>query len=434
MLREFAYELAWFTETAPYHETPPFVMLEGASSTVRVLPGIGMLASGDGIAGLGFEPGSGGVVEFEVFMDPDLYATAEVLAHRVEPDRLVEDTLIKNVNLLLDTDEAYLSLSSRYLDLVLGLTEARWGPGCSGTLLLSDAAPSYGVLRVETTLAGRLELNAISAALSQPDNRYLAAHRATLYITPSLSLGVAEAVRYDSASPGLLYVVNLIPYTLVHKIQTTDGDGEPGVPIRNNVMWACDVSWRIAPGWRLHAEYLLDDWATETASMPNRMAAQLGIQHVRTLGRWPVSAVLEFTKVLRYTYATFYDRDFVHAREPLGYEAGPDAERLYARLRLDTSVDWSWSLHLDAQRRGQGFLGEFWSPDSPQAPWSTFDLEGPVERRVMTSLGIEWIPSDTIRAGSAIGYEWRMNRENLEGNDSDAPVIRLFFQWRFPPL
>jgi hypothetical protein len=431
MLREFALEATRLDEGTPFRETPPRLKFEGPESTVRILPGAGFSASGGGFDDLGFDPGSGGFVQFEVMMEPRLYATTEIRVQRVRPDRLVEDTLIKNENLLVDTDESYFSLSTRYVEVLLGYTKTRWGPGRSGTLLLSDIAPAYGVLRVAGSVGGRLKLTALSAPLSQPDNHYLAAHRVTWRVTPDLSIGFSEAVRYDSEAPGFLYLVNLIPYTIVHKIQAMDGDREETIEIRNNVMVGGDLDWRIRTGWRMYAEVLIDDLAFETAKMPNRMAGQIGLHHARTVRGHPASVLLELTKVLRYVYATYYDRDFLLSGDPLGYVAGPDTERLRAEARADPAVDWSATLTLDWTRRGRGFLGEAWSPEVPVDPWSTLDLDEPVEHVVTVLATAEWVPRDTIRASSGVGYRWSRNARGVPEDDDGTVVVETSFFWRF---
>ncbi len=430
MFREFALEMEWLDEDAPYRETPPRLTLEEPGTSLRVLTGVSLSASGEGIDDLGFDPGSMGFVECEVFAEPGFYATAELLARRMEPGRLVQDTLVKNANLLLHSEEGYFSIASRHFDVLLGYTKTRWGPGRSGTLMLSDAAPPYGVLRAERTIAGKLELNALSGVLSQPDGHYMAAHRATLRLTPNLSFGVSETVRYDSEAPGYLYAVNLIPYTIVHKIQAMDGENGGSIIIRNNVMMGADVNWRIRPGWRVYSELLVDDLASETATMPNRLAGQIGVHHARLMAGQPASLLFEFTKVLRYTYATFYDRDFILDDRPLGYAGGPDTERLCGAVSVDTGVDWSWSALLDIRRQGRGFLGESWSTDNEQKPWSTVDLAGPVQRITRGVIGVDWIPKDTVRAHLGLGWEWTRNDGNARGRHDDAPWLDASVFWR----
>lgn len=429
--REFARELAALGADTPYRETSPVFSRGDEASEFRVDAGVSGTAAGDGWGKLQFQPGSRGFVHFEWFGHPNLYAASEVLAQRVEPDRIAGDTLIKDTNLLVDTEEAYVSLDTRSVDAVFGLTESRWGPGRTGTLMLSDAAPPHALLRFSASMADGLEFHALTAALSQSSGQYLSAHRLTWRPRSGLAIGISESARYDAPSPEWLYVVGLIPYTVVHKIQVRDADGPTPVETRNNVMMGMDVDWQFRHGWRCFGEFLLDDLATESDGMPNRMAGQIGVDHVRSVAGTPVAVLLEATKVLRYTYATFYDRNYVVDGDPLGYRSGPDTERLHGELRADPRPEWSAIVALDLIRRGRGFLGEFWSPETPEDPWGTLSLDGPVERTVACDAFLHWLPRDNVRLGAGVGYAWTRNAGGVAGAQDNHPLARVSGYWRF---
>jgi hypothetical protein len=140
-------------------------------------------------------------------------------------------------------------------------------------------------------------------------------------------VGVHEAAAFRSDGPEMLYAVGVIPYTLVQRwLDRATADGASLEPNRNNVLVGIDAVWRIARGLRVDGEFLIDDFATESASQPDRLGFQGGISWSGRLARAPADARVEFVKVYRHTYAVFYDADFVHDRVPLGYGRGPDVE------------------------------------------------------------------------------------------------------------
>jgi hypothetical protein len=165
--------------------------------------------------------------------------------------------------------------------------------------------------------------------------------------------------------------------------------------------------------------------------MPHRLGGQIGLERAGLWGRVPVTVLLEATKVLRYTYATFYGLNYTHAGHPLGYADGPDTEHYLLRARIDPSLVWSWEAAVDVIRSGPGFLGEFWDPEDARKPWSTFTLEGPVETTVTATLSAGWFPRDTIRLRLTGGLFRVRNRGNERAGWATEGLARVEGVWRF---
>jgi len=414
--REFAKELVWIGRTGGSRETPPLFALRDEGSELRASVGVDGSARGAPPEKMSFDAGSGFRARIQAYLRPDIYLGTEVRAQRTGSDRPIGDSLVKNQDFYLDAGEAYLTFAPRDLELLFGLTRTRWGPGARGTLLLSDAADVYPTLAFRTRFAGRLEFRAIHGSLVQSDKRHVAMHRLTLFVTDALSIGVAESARYDAESPELLYLLNVVPYTLVERFSRKNAEKPPEVSQRNNVMMSADAVWRIGSGARVWAEYLLDDLATETANMPHRMAWQLGAAFYRDFRSAPVELSLEYSKVFRFTYSVFYDRNYVFSGRPLGFALGPDVEQYAARLKADPSPVWSLALDLELVRRGEGFLGEFWDPSLPLDPWSGLDLSGVVESDVRVVPSVAWIPRDNVWLRGGAGVVSTRNREHVKGD------------------
>lgn len=349
-------------------------------------------------------PESRAFLQVRANLSPRLFAATEVRLQRTGSSRNIGDSLVKNEDLYLDAGETYVSFSPESVQGFVGWVRNRWGPGTTGTLLLSDASPPFATIRWERRVGGVLAFHALTGVLADPDHRYLAAHRLTWTPTPSLAIGLAEAARYDARSLEFLYVLNLIPYTLVERISSKTRAEDPEILNRNNVMMSADVVWRARPGLRLTAEFLLDDLATESAGMPNRLGYQLGVEQWLSFFSRPVGLSAEFTKVFRYTYATFYERNYIHADRPLGYALGPDVENLNVELRADVTADWSGWLGLQATRSGESGLGDAWAPGSPSSAWAAATLSGTVESDVAVRLGAEVRPRPYAWGDLVVGY------------------------------
>jgi hypothetical protein len=406
LLREFATELSWLNVESGFRKPPPLVEVEEPNARFRCHAGGEFLFAGAPADKAQFKTGSGVFVRAKAYIEPGLYVGTEVRANRtgVTSDRNIGDSLIKNEDLFLDTREAYFSLSSSYIDVTAGFTETRWGPGRSGTLLLSDAAPPYATVRFRRAIAGKLFFDALTGILVQSDERQLAAHRLTWRISRTLWLGVAEAARYDARSPELLYVINLIPYTVVERIGSKYRAETPATNPRNNVMWSADVVWRPARNTRLYAEYLLDDLATETADMPHRMAFQAGIARNLRAGHVPLEIAAEFTKVFQFVYATYYGRDFVYGDRPLGFAEGPDTELYALSLTADVQRDWRATIGMEWLRQGEGTIGEAWQQGTSYAAWDAAKLSGEVSGSLRGFVTARWTPVANCYASLTGGF------------------------------
>jgi hypothetical protein len=418
--RQFARELAAIGAEAPA-ETPPLLSLRDGDSEARLVVGADGRAAGTPPGDARFAPGSGVFLRGRAWLAPGGFVLAEVRAQRTGLDRGIGDSLVKNRDFYLDTGEAYVTVSPAGFEMLFGLAETRWGPGRTGTLLLSDAADPFAVLRLRRKFAGRLELSLFHGTLVQSDNRHVAMHRLSLRVSPALTLGFAEAARYDARSPELLYLLNLVPYTLVERFSQKHAELPPEISQRNNVMMAADVTWRFRRDASLWAEFLLDDLATETADMPHRMAWQAGAALSFRLGRWPAEAMLEHTKVFRFTYAVSYDRDYIFSGRPLGYADGPDAERYALRLRADPAEAWTVALDAGLLRRGEGFLGEFWDAGNPLEPWSGASLTGTVESAARVTPSAAWTPRDNVRVRAGAGVVHVRNADHVRDRSRTDP-------------
>ncbi len=334
-----------------------------------------------------------------------------LFAAEVAEGREFADPLVAGTDLILHEEQMTVTARAAGLRLRLGRDRHRWGPGRTGTLLLSDAGEPFNFLEYQVRLGARLRFTALMGATSLHRERYLAAHRLTWTPRPNVSIAVAEGARYQANGLHLLYAAGCVPYTLVERFDFQDNlDQEDRLEQRNNVLWSCDVVWRPRPGCLCYGEVLADDIGTEDEETPSRGAYQAGILLAPRWRGWDWSLGLEHTRVSNFTYAVYYQDlcacDWEHQHESLGYGEGPDVAVTEGRCTVDFSSLWGGAAWVGYLARGEGRLGDAWFPSStgcaagPQCgPVSAWNLTGDVRRAWSLGLSVLIRPAPALRFG-----------------------------------
>ena len=135
-------------------------------------------------------------------------------------------------------------------------------------------------------------------------------------------------------------------------------------------MISTDLYWNPTRGWSLYGEFMIDDILrddglfdlTPEEGVPVRLAYQFGIRHVRE-GSRRLTLQAEYTRVYNYTYSVFYDRNFFHSDEPLGYPLGPDVLAAHSKAHRPRLV----ILQLDPQPKAQRLHDELGLGTGPES-------------------------------------------------------------------
>ncbi len=408
--RELAWELARLGAGTAFAETPPLLEAAAGDARLRVRGDLRARAVTTDDTGE-IVPGTRGGATFRAYLPGGGFALADVAVQKIEGGG-IGDAIVKNSDWYLSSEDAYLSWRTAALDLRAGLVTNRWGPGRSGTLLLSDAAIPYPALELSRTFGDRARAVAMVGTLHEPladpagdaGRLQFAAHRIEFGFGP-VRLGLHEAAAYRADGLEILYAIGIVPYTLVQRwLDRATPRGSSLLPHRNNVLAGMDVVWRVAPGLRADAEVLVDDLATESASQPDRIGYQVGLSWAGVAGGRAADARAEFVKVYRYTYAVFYDADLVLDGVPLGYGNGPDVEHAEVWAERDFATDLRLGAGVDVTRRGEGRAGEAWDPDSGGSRGSGGTLSGVVERRVFphARLRAAWRDAADLRVKAGV--------------------------------
>ncbi|MGQ0720594.1 MAG: capsule assembly Wzi family protein [Candidatus Eiseniibacteriota bacterium] len=427
--REFSRELAGLDADAGFRETAPLGEWHSGDASLRIQAEVRAAAAASGEEAQ-LNPGSLGSLVARVHLSPRAFALADVGVEKIQ-DGEIGDAIVKGSDAYLSTTAAYLSVRTDALDLAAGLLENRWGPGASGTLLLSDAALSYPGFLIGRTFGRKLRFVAITASLHQPEGRWFSAHRLELALSEDLSIAVHESAAYSSDGIDLVHASGVVPYTLAQRfLDRTRGSGS-SAPTRNNVMTGIDLAWRFGGAWRIDGEFLIDDLATETSSQPDRLGFLGGLSWAGSLLGEAADARLEFAKVYRYTYAVFYGLHFIHDGAPLGFAVGPDSEHALAVLQRDLGTDARAGVGLELTRRGESPLGEFWGGPSSAATSSSATLSGTVETRIFPHFTGEVFWRDLLRLECRAGADLLRNESHVSGQDATRARVEIeaLLQW-----
>jgi len=316
-----------------------------------------------------------------------------------------------------ESHRAYLKLERPNYSVVLGRRGTAWGRSRWGRLLISGNAPTFDQLSVRCEV-GALSFEAMhgfveyvelgnETDLGEAESVFLAGHRLVIEGDRG-SLGLAEAVVYSSELPDPVYVNPLMPFYLAqHNEREND-----------NIQWSVDGVYRFAPGLTAYGEFLIDDLQYERHSKnPDKYGLTLGGAWYGAAAGFDVELTVEYTNVRNWTYTHKHtEHRFAHDGLPIGFELGPDADRVRAELALHPVPELTVGVAYEHARKGEGSLdAQFVSGEGKD---DTFP-SGTVEATDRLSLEVGYQGLDRLTAGLGFAYETVANAGNAPGENGD---------------
>src|SRR5215470_258152 len=341
---------------------------------------------------------------------------SHLVTGQFEGARQFADPIVPGTDAILFTEESHIAYADSAMRwaFVFGRGRWHWGPGDEGSLVLSKTSAPLTGLTLRARLVGlRLDAIAVSATIDPAAGEQLAAHRLEWQPVDALRLGLSEAVRYKADFWRPAYVVGVIPYQLVQRMDLQDSPDSTQA-LRNNVVVGVDGAWRIARGTRLYGEVLIDDLHARNAATPNKFGWQLGWEGVGSIAATRLAWGSEVTRLTRFVYSSFFGRSFVAQDRPLGFPTGPDARRV--RVHVDWDVAPAWQLKLAVARtdHGENRLDEPFVPGSPRVEHPE-RFEGVVERTREIEAGVRFWPTSGFDVGALGGYRWIDDQGHVPG-------------------
>jgi hypothetical protein len=432
--REFAREIRALGGEPGYSTTPFIAQKKAEGLDLR----FSLYASGD--AALEREKdaywrdGSRVGVQAWAVVSPNFVVFEDIYAGKITDGWRYGEELFSIKDFLIFSDRFYVSARTRLFEAQVGRDRLRWGPGSTGTLLLSDSAPTYTLFYVGKTFGSKVKLSTVSAILDSEEGKYLAGHRIEVAPARWVNLGLSETAVYHARGIEPMYAVSLIPFTLVERLLHKDAQSESlEDPQRNNVLVSADLAVRPARGLAFYGELTLDDLSEETSERPTRLAYQLGTSLSKPVGRRNVNLLAEVSRVWNYTYSveysTYFDRDHSHQGMPLGYYLGPDSRRISTVLSCDLSLSLECGLTWDEILRGEGALGIPWSEELGQV--DAAEMSGIVEKERTLGVFLKWLPWDNVATELSGGLRDISDKDHVEGEEESFGFfsLRLTARW-----
>jgi len=355
----------------------------------------------------------------------DLYEGTASQGGRGTPDFGDFNSLVQGVDFNSYVNEAYVEFPVSKLRLLFGHTWLRWGPGTTGTLAQSDAAPALDMFRAELGMFRRFRYNQFVAILDPGAETYLAGHRLEWQALGALNVGATEMARFDGTSQAPLYLIPFVPYSFWEKRPKSGGD-VPGdstgeLFTKNNVMWAIDASWVARPGWRFWGEFLLDDYSFSSDYKPDMFGYQFGVEGRRRVKeRHALGWMAEYSRVHNYVYSAWHQHDFAYNGFPTGYVLGPDVQEVAGQVALEWGASWEFQIRGEYRRKGEGAVGDAWDPAMGEVDASAF--QGVVEDGTTIGGSVLYSPARWLRLEAAAGAASIKNLDHMNvGTVNDQP-------------
>jgi len=362
-------------------------------------------------------------IEYEVWGGVEellgFYADAVVLMGGQESARQVQlSSRVKTWRgLAFASERAYVKLARPHYSIVLGRRGTAWGRSRWGGLMMSGTTPTFDQLNAKFRV-GALSFEAMHAYLEyeelgtetdmgETDHAFLAAHR--LVVRGGWgSVGIGEAVVYNSTTPDPVYVNPLMPYYLSqHNEREND-----------NVLWLVDGVFNVRPGLIAYGEFLIDDLQYERSTEhPDKYGATVGGAWYGAVRGLDAELTAEYTNVRNWTYThTQTEHRFAHDGLPIGFDLGPDADRFRTEFVLHPAIKWSVAATYEHARKGEGRLTDpFVAGDNPEPTFPSGAVE--TGNKFSAELGYQGL--EGLSAGLGAAFESVTNVGNALGQDDD---------------
>jgi hypothetical protein len=254
--------------------------------------------------------------------------------------------------------------STPWFTLDAGKESFTWGPSRDANLLLHDAAPSYAYGRLRVAYRAVRFTHLVAVLRARPgtvdstrtvvDNGHtqvfaplkrMAAHRLEIAISSRFRLGLQEAVVYGRRGFDFPY---MIPVAVMVGTQSFAGSTD-------NLTFGLDAAALLPGRLKIYGALFFDDLRKfSPGAFANKHAVQVGAFWANPLGVPDTDLRAEYVRLEPFVYShDFSINTWEHFDALLGHPAGPNADRLSARLEHRVGSRLEVGLGLARERRGE---------------------------------------------------------------------------------
>lgn len=270
---------------------------------------------------------------------------------------------IRNERYYYEKVDAAVSFSTKYADLTIGRFSNYWGCGHTGSVSLSNKAPSYPQVMVRAEFGdwlrfvyfhGWLESNITDDSTSYWINygeqayhrefykkKYIAAHRLEIAPSDRFSFGLSELLYYGERDAEFMY---FIPVMLFWSAQRHTNN-------QDNEMIGLDYEWVPINGIKTYGSLLIDELSLSTIFDENRSHNYIAYQFGTYIVEPFVTGLdfrIEYTHLNPWVYTHKFPINYGTSDDYwMGYWAGQNADNLYFGIdyhvngKLKLSADYS---------------------------------------------------------------------------------------------
>ncbi len=249
-----------------------------------------------------------------------------------------------------------------WFDVAMGKDFESWGPSFTGSLFLSDNAPSFPFVKLRARygrvkfvhLMGFLRSGLLDTARTREDNghlrtferrKYLSAHRVEVGITSRITIGAQEILIYGDRGVEFAYA---IPASFLFATQTFLGD-------KDNTALGLDVDFRLVRNLKVYGALFLDDLSKFQGpnAFSNKFAVQAGFLWVDPGGLRDTEVRGEFVRVEPWVYTHLFNINrYQHDEMLLGHPLGPNSDGIYGEVLHRFTGALSFTLSASRERHG----------------------------------------------------------------------------------
>lgn len=340
-----------------------------------------------------------------------------------------------------DEVDAYLSASTQYVDLILGKFSNYWGAGKTGSISISNRAPSYPQIMLRTGFSdwlkfvyfhGWLESNELDDSLSYTihdgnttfyrkfyKSKYVAAHRLEIAPWNNFKFAFSEMLYYGETDPKLIYFIPVMFFWSAQH-QTNDQDNEE----------ICfDIGWSPSDVFNLYGSLVVDDIRLTKIFDKNKALNYIGYQIGSELIE-PFISGLDFQ--IEYTHINpwVYTHKFAVNRATsdgylMGYWSGQNSDNLFLELKYDLGINESISINFSHYRKGaqDSIYKQYECPPSEKF------LFGHQYTRNSLEMGYEKLlfPNTTANIGFQYRY-FNVNKGNITKAEQGIYVNPVYYK------
>ncbi len=338
----------------------------------------------------------------------------------------------------------------RFVEVRAGRDRNRWG-FASGSLFLSDYATEYDHVQLLLDV-GPISFQAIQARFLDPrargendrsgvvGQRYGAFHRLAYRVGP-VEMEAFESVIYgdkDDDGRAGFEPSYIVPFGLLRAVERDLGSPD-------NVLIGGGTAWRVAPGYRVYVQGLLDELRAasffdevKTSKWGIVVGAQVVDPGIPGVGRLRNTDLrVEYARIRPYVYS---HRDtltaVVHYGDVLGHPAGPNASDLSVELAVRPARDVEVTGGLTYTVRGRNTDTLNYGSDPLQSTDTAVPAPNPtlqgIRQRVLAG---ELAVAVRVLPDAAIGAQVQgLVIDDAEDGRSGVFAPQAFLRWTLVPL